>query len=58
MIRVIGLFLVLFAVFFGLIQVVQKMTGKQALALTKLTFISIICSALALAVMFVLVALF
>ncbi len=58
MIRVFFLFVVLFAVFFGLIKGSQYLTGKQALALTKIAGYSILASSLALAVMFGLVILF
>jgi len=58
MIRVLFLFLFLFFVFWLSIQGFRHLTGKQALALTKIAGISIICSSLAIAVMFILVILF
>jgi hypothetical protein len=58
MIRVIFLFVLLFAVFWGAIQGFQYMTGKKALALTKIAGYSIISASLALIVMFGLVILF
>lgn len=58
MIRVIFLFVVLFAVIWGAIQGFRYMTGKQALALTKIAGYSIISASLALIVMFGLVILF
>jgi hypothetical protein len=58
MIRVIFLFVVLFSVFWGAIQGFRYITGKQALALTKIAGYSIICSSLALLVMFGLVIIF
>lgn len=58
MVRVLFLFVVLFIVFFALIQGSRYLTGKQALALTKIAGLSIICSSLALLVMFGLVVLF
>lgn len=58
MIRVLFLFVVLFFVFWLIIQGSRYMTGKQALALTKIAGYSIICASLALLVMFGLVLLF
>jgi len=58
MIRVLFLFVVLFAIFWGAIQGVRYMTGKHALALTKIAGYSIICTSLALLVMFGLVIVF
>ena len=58
MVRVLFLFVILFMLFFALIQGSRYMTGKQALALTKIAGLSIICSSLALLVMFGLVVLF
>ena len=58
MIRVIFLFLVLFIVFWLLIAGARKLSGKEALALTKIAGFSILASSLALAVMFSLVVLF
>jgi hypothetical protein len=58
MVRVLFLFVVLFIAFFAVIQGSRYLTGKQALALTKIAGLSIICSSLAIAVMFGLVILF
>jgi hypothetical protein len=58
MIRVIVLFVVLFVLFLGMIQGFRYLTGKQALALTKIAGYSILASSLAIAVMFILVILF
>ena len=58
MIRVLFLFVVLFIVFFAVIQGSRYLTGKQALALTKIAGLSIICASLAIVVMFGLVVLF
>lgn len=58
MIRAIVLFLVLSALIFLAIFGIQKMSGKQALALTKIAFYSIISSSVAVALMFALVEIF
>jgi hypothetical protein len=58
MIRVILLFLVLAALVWGAILGVQKLTGKQALSLTKAGMYAIISSTVAIMLMFVLVVLF
>ena len=58
MIRVILLFLVLTALVWGGILGVQKLTGKQALSLTKAGVCAIISSTVAIVLMFVLVMLF
>lgn len=58
MIRVILLFLVLSLVSAGIIVAVQKMTGKQALALTKVAGLAIISASVAIALMFMLVIVF
>ena len=58
MIRVIFLFLVLAALVWGGILGVQKMTGKQALDLTKAGMYAIISSTVAIVLMFVLVTIF
>lgn len=58
MIRVFILFLFLFGLFWVAIQGARYMTGKQALALTKIAGYSILASSLALVVMFGLVILF
>ena len=58
MIRVAFLFVILAAlVWLGLLAV-QKMTGKQALALTKVAFYATISSSVAVALMYVLTELF
>lgn len=58
MIRVVFLFLVLAALAWIAILGVQKMTGKQALDLTKAGMYAIISSTVAIVLMFVLVMLF
>ena len=58
MIRVFFLFVVLFVLFWAIIQGARYMTGKQALALTKIAGFSILASSLALLVMFGLVIFF
>ncbi len=58
MIRVFALFVILVILFWAVIQGARHMTGKQALALTKIAGYSIICSSLAIVVMFGLVILF
>jgi hypothetical protein len=58
MIRVILLFLVLTALVWGGILGVQKLTGKQALDLTKAAVYAIISSTVAIMLMFVLVTIF
>jgi hypothetical protein len=58
MIRVIFLFLVLTALIWGGILGVQKLTGKQALDLTKAGMYAIISSTVAIMLMFVLVTIF
>lgn len=58
MIRVIFLFLILAALVWLGILGVQKMTGKQALSLTKAAAYATISSAVAVLLMFVLVILF
>jgi len=58
MIRVIFLFLVLTALIWGGILGVQKLTGKQALDLTKAGIYATISSAVAIMLMFVLVMIF
>ena len=58
MIRVIFLFVVLTALVWGGILGVQKMTGKQALDLTKTAIYAIISSTVAMMLMFGLVYLF
>lgn len=58
MIRVVLLFLILSIVAAGIIVAVQKITGKQALALTKVAGLAIISASVAIALMFGLVILF
>lgn len=58
MIRVLFLFMILFFVFWTIIQGARYVTGKQLLALTKIAGYSIISASLAMIVMFVLVVLF
>ena len=58
MIRVLFLFLILAVMFAAVIQGSRYLTGKQALALTKITGLAILSSSLALLVMFGLVILF
>jgi hypothetical protein len=58
MIRVIFLFLVLTALVWAGILGVQKLTGKQALDLTKAGVYAIISSTVAIMLMFVLVTIF
>jgi hypothetical protein len=56
--KVILAFVVLFVLFFGAIKFAQKMTGKEALALTKIVGYSILCSVLTISVLIGLVILF
>ena len=58
MIRVVFLFVVLTALVWGGILGVQKLTGKQALSLTKAGMYAIISSTVAIVLMLVLVILF
>jgi hypothetical protein len=58
MIRVIALFLFLAVIVFLAIQGVQKITGKQALDLTKTAVYATISSAVAIALMFGLAVVF
>ena len=58
MIRVVFLFVVLTALVWAGILGVQKLTGKQALDLTKAGMYAIISSTVAIVLMFVLVMLF
>ena len=58
MIRVFALFLILAVLIYFGIQGVQKITGKQAMVLTKAGMYAIICSAIAIMLMFGLVILF
>ena len=58
MVRVVLLFIVLTALVWGGILGVQKLTGKQALDLTKTAVYAIISSSVAFVLMFILVELF
>lgn len=58
MIRIVILFLVLSSLIFLSIFGIQKLSGKQALALTKIVAYSIISSSVAVALMFALVEIF
>ena len=58
MIRVIFLFLVLSVLVYLTILAVQKITGKQAINLTKIAIQAIISSTIAMLLMFILVYLF
>jgi hypothetical protein len=58
MIRVVFLFVILTALVWGGILGVQKLTGKQALDLTKAGLYAIISSTVAIVLMLVLVMLF
>jgi|LauGreDrversion4_2_1035121.scaffolds.fasta_scaffold62417_2 hypothetical protein len=58
MIRVILLFLVLSVLVYLAILAVQKITGKQAINLTKIAIQAIISSTVAILLMFMLVILF
>ncbi len=58
MIRVLFLFLILSALIWAGILGVQKMSGKQALDLTKTAFYAIISSTLAIVLMLILVYFF
>jgi hypothetical protein len=58
MIRVVFLFLVLTALVWAGILAVQKLSGKQALDLTKAGMYAIISSTVAIVLMFVLVTIF
>lgn len=58
MIRVIVLFLVLTVLVYLAMLAVQKMTGKQAIKLTKIAIQAIISSTVAMLLMFILVYIF
>jgi hypothetical protein len=58
MIKVLLACVVLFVLFFMGIKFAQKMTGKEALALTKIVGYSILCSVLTISVLIGLVILF
>jgi hypothetical protein len=58
MIKVILAFVVLFVLFFAGITLARNMTGKEALALTKMLGYSIICTVLTIAVLISIVVIF
>lgn len=58
MIKIIFAFVVLCILFFLGIKLAQKMTGKEALALTKIVGYSILCAVLSMAVLSGIVILF
>jgi len=58
MIKVLLAFVVIFILFFMGIQFARNMTGKQALALTKIVGYSILCSLLTIAVLISIVVIF
>jgi len=58
MIKVLLAFVVIFILFFMGIQFARNMTGKQALALTKIVGYSILCSLLTIAVLVSIVVIF
>jgi hypothetical protein len=58
MIKIIFAFVVLCILFFLGIKLAQKMTGKEALALTKIVGYSILCSVLSMAVLISIVVIF
>ena len=58
MIKVVFAFVVLFVLFFTGITLARNMTGKEALALTKMLGYSILCSLLTIAVLISIVVLF
>ena len=58
MAKVILAFLILFVLFFAGITLARNMTGKEALALTKMLGYSILCSLLTIAVLISIVVIF
>lgn len=58
MIKVVLAFVLLFVLFFAGITLTRNMTGKEALALTKMLGYSIICSLLTIAVLISIVVIF
>jgi hypothetical protein len=58
MVKVILAFVVLFVLFFSGITLARNMTGKEALALTKMLGYSIICTVLTIAVLISIVVIF
>ena len=58
MIKIIFAFVVLCILFFLGIKLAQKMTGKEALALTKIVGYSILCSVLSISALTMIVFLF
>jgi hypothetical protein len=58
MIKVVLAFVLLFVLFFAGITLARNMTGKEALALTKMLGYSIICSLLTIVVLISIVVIF
>jgi hypothetical protein len=58
MVKVILAFLILFVLFFAGITLARNMTGKEALALTKMLGYSTLCSLLTIAVLISIVVIF
>jgi hypothetical protein len=58
MLKMILAFVLLFIAFYGIIKVARTMTGKEALALTKILGYSILCSVLSIAVLISIVVIF
>jgi hypothetical protein len=58
MIKVLLFFVLIFGLFFLGIKTVRNLTGKEALALTKIVGYSIICAVLTVAVLISIVVLF
>jgi hypothetical protein len=58
MIKVLLFFVLIFALFFLGIKTIRNLTGKEALALTKIVGYSIICAILTVAVLISIVVIF
>lgn len=58
MIKVLLFFVLIFALFFLSIKTLRNVTGKEALALTKIVGYSIICAVLTVAVLISIVVIF
>jgi hypothetical protein len=58
MIKVLLFFVLIFALFFLGIKTIRNLTGKEALALTKIVVYSIICAVLTVSVLISIVVLF
>jgi hypothetical protein len=58
MIKVVFAFIVIFALFFLGIKTIRNMSGKDALALTKIVGYSILCSLLTIALLITIVVIF